>query len=49
MEKVLYGMGLDPFNRPERQRILVVNKGCNGRINRVAFNGQEVAKKLGQQ
>ena len=23
MEKALYGMGLDPFNRPERQRILV--------------------------
>jgi hypothetical protein len=49
VEKVLYGMGLDPFNRPEKQRILVINKGGNGQANRIAFNGQEIAKKLGQQ
>ena len=49
VEKVLYGMGLDPFYRPEKQRILVINKGGNGQANRIAFNGQEIAKKLGQQ
>jgi hypothetical protein len=49
VEKFVYGMGLDPFHRPEKQRVLVINKGGSGRVNRVAFNGRDVAEKIRQQ
>ena len=44
VEKILYGMGLDPFHRPEKQRILFINKATN----RVVLNGKVTAKKIGQ-
>ena len=49
VEKFVYGMGLDPFHKPEKQRILVINKGGSGRVNRVAFNGKDVAEKIRHQ
>ena len=30
VEKILYGMGLDPWHRPEKQRILFINNGGGG-------------------
>jgi hypothetical protein len=48
IEKIIYGMGLDPFHKPQKQRVLVINKGGPG-ANRVAFNGRDVAEKIRQQ
>lgn len=48
VEKILYGMKLDPFHKPEKQRVLIINKGGNGLVNRIAFNGKDVAEKIRQ-
>ena len=49
VERIVYGMGLDPFRKPDKQRILMINKGGSGLVNRIAFNGKDVAEKIRQQ